>query len=115
MELPKTAAATGRAIESGALEARGRQIVETLLQGCQRQLWKSVRDAQHLQLMGEAAGHDLHTKYTMLRHEYRQFAIHAAQLRPQVIAKLNKETPRRQKILTQAASLAQENGGPHDQ
>ena len=69
-------------------------------------LWKAVRDAEQLELMGEPASTDLQLKLGRLRIKIGRLAYHGVgptqgQLKQQIIAKLRKETPNRDRNLAQ--------------
>ncbi len=69
-------------------------------------LWKAIRDADHLALMGEPAANDLQTKLGRLRIKIGRLAYHGVgptqgKLKQQIIAKLRKATPNRDRTLAQ--------------
>ncbi len=79
-------------------------------------LWKARRDAKHLELMSEPAGADLSRKLFLLAHQIDQFGLayartpRGSQMMTKLTTKLQREQPRFQKFLQQAATSLQ-NGG----
>ena len=81
-------------------------------------LWKARRDAKHLELMSEPAGTDLSRKLFLLADQIDQFGMaysrtpRGNQMMTKLITKLQRERPRFQKFLQQAAISLQKEGEP---
>jgi len=81
-------------------------------------LWKARRDAKHLELMSEPAGMDLSRKLFLLADQIDQFGLaysrtpRGSQMMTKLITKLQRERPRFQKFLQQAAISLQKEGDP---
>jgi len=81
-------------------------------------LWKARRDAKHLELMSEPIGTDLTRKFLLLAIQMDQFGLsysrtpRGSQMMSKLITKLQRDSPRFQKFLQQAAASLQKESDP---
>lgn len=94
------------AISSTELMKAGRKFPHQQLSRIFPETYRGIWHAQHLQAMGEPAGYDLELKYTQLRRALFVFAAKLGEFQPKEIAKLRKETAKRQQALAKIQTLA---------
>lgn len=93
-------------ISSTEAANEGRRFPHSQLSKIYPETYRGIWYAEHLQAMGEPAGHDLRVKFTYLRKAMGTFASKLHEFQPKEIAELTKETPNRRKTIASAAELA---------